>query len=98
MLIHEPVIAQCLALAYGAREKRELLAVTMLDTAEELCGEGLIRVDSEEEMQKILCQAGRIYADPMFRPICREEIPFIPLPHEAFSGRIYRREMPLLLW
>ncbi len=35
-----------------------------------------------------------VIADPMYRPICDVGTCFIPLPHEACSGRIYRRDIP----
>ena len=38
-----------------------------------------------------------IIADPMYQPICPEEATFIPLPSEAFSGRIYRGQIPDLI-
>ena len=36
-------------------------------------------------------------ADPLYRPICPIDSNFISLPHEAFSGRIYRDEIPNII-
>ena len=33
----------------------------------------------------------------MYQPICPKNIPFIPLPHEGFSGRLYRSQIPNLI-
>ena len=38
-----------------------------------------------------------VIADPMYRPVCPAGVKFISLPHEAFSGRIYRKEIPRLV-
>ena len=38
-----------------------------------------------------------IIADPRYRPICPETARFVPLPQEAFSGRIYRKQIPNLV-
>lgn len=51
-------------------------------------------MESEEEIALLVKNGRGIVADPMYRPICPEYVPFFPLPHEAFSGRIYRRQIP----
>ena len=38
-----------------------------------------------------VADADIVVADPMYRPICPKECLFIPVPHEAFSGRTFRR-------
>ena len=38
-----------------------------------------------------------VIADPLYRPICPAEATFVPLPAEAFSGRIWREEIPDLV-
>ena len=51
----------------------------------------------EVEIEKALQLAEIIIADPLYRPICPESTKFIPLPAEAFSGRIYRDQIPNLV-
>lgn len=51
----------------------------------------------EDEIIPQLKNSRFIIADPMYKPICPESSVFIPLPHEAFSGRIYRAEIPNLI-
>ena len=41
--------------------------------------------------------AACVIADPMYKPIVPESAKFIPLPSEAFSGRIYRDDIPDLI-
>ena len=38
-----------------------------------------------------------VIADPLYKPICPAETKFISLPHEAFSGRLYRSDIPNLV-
>ena len=54
-------------------------------------------MDSENKTRELLKNAVRIIADPMYKPICPKNAEFIPLAHEAFSGRIYRNDIPNLL-
>jgi len=48
----------------------------------------------EEDIMDQLQGARVIIADPLYRPICPDQAKFVPLPHEAFSGRIYRENIP----
>lgn len=48
----------------------------------------------EEEIQAALSGAAVVAADPLFRPICPVEVRFVELPTEAFSGRLFRRDIP----
>ena len=52
---------------------------------------------AEEEIENVLASAKMVIADPLYRPICPEGTKFLPLPAEAFSGRIYREQIPNLV-
>lgn len=52
---------------------------------------------NEEELEVELKTAKTVIADPMFRPICPEGTPFVDLPAESCSGRIYRNQIPDLV-
>lgn len=54
------------------------------------------RFEDENLLERDLKNYDTIIADPMFKPIC-EEKRFIPLPHEAFSGRCYTKEAPNII-
>ena len=43
-------------------------------------------------MEEALKDAKIIVADPLYKPICPPESEFYPLPHIAFSGRIYVKD------
>ena len=51
----------------------------------------------ETELIPLLQQADAVLADPLYGPICPKSAHFIPLPHEGFSGRLYRPEIPNLI-
>jgi hypothetical protein len=44
-----------------------------------------------------LQNAETVIADPIYRRIIQPGARFISLPHEAFSGRIYRKDIPDLV-
>ncbi len=55
-------------------------------------------VVSEAELQQCLADfRGTVIADPLYRPVCPDSAAFIPLGHEAFSGRLYEKDIPNLI-
>ncbi len=67
------------------------------DTPSELLTEGIETFTGENNLREILKSADEIIADPLFKPICPKNAKFIPMPHEAFSGRIYRNQIKNIL-
>ena len=51
----------------------------------------------EEDIISALEGVKYIIADPLYKPVCPEEVKFIPLPSESFSGRLFRKEIPNLI-
>ena len=51
----------------------------------------------EDDIIPALAGAGIIIADPLYKPICPPEAKFVSLPSEAFSGRIFRKQIPNLI-
>ena len=47
-------------------------------------------------MEAALRGAKRVIADPLYKPIVPAKSAFYALPHEAFSGRCYRKDIPNL--
>ncbi len=63
------------------------------------CPEGILRscdrmTPDEDDIIPELEGAAYVIADPMYKPIVPDSAKFISLPHEAFSGRLYRDEIP----
>jgi hypothetical protein len=66
------------------------------------CPDGILRscdrmTPDEDDIIPELEGAAYVIADPMYKPIVPESVKFISLPHEAFSGRLYRDEIPDLI-
>ncbi len=66
------------------------------------CGSGILRdtdavTPDEDDIIPQLKGRSVIIADPLYRPICPAEAKFISLPSEAFSGRMFRSEIPDLV-
>ena len=66
------------------------------------CPEGILRecdrmTPDEDDIIPALEGAAFVIADPLYKPIVPESAKFISLPNEAFSGRIYRAEIPDLV-
>ena len=63
------------------------------------CPEDILRecdrmTPDEDDIIPELDGAAFVIADPLYKPIVPESAKFISLPSEAFSGRIYRDEIP----
>ena len=96
-LIGEAVISQSLAAAIRRRYGIPVCVLCPLETEEELLDRRdgrCVFVESEEEIARAVRNGRGIIADPMYQPVCPDDVPFFPLPHEAFSGRIYRKQIP----
>lgn len=93
VVIGEPVSAVSIASVYesGGLTTRVIAAT---EGSEKLIRNGDIICRGEEETEnalRALCRPGtRVAADPMYELICPEGVEFIPIPHLAFSGRVYR--------
>jgi nitrogenase molybdenum-iron protein alpha/beta subunit len=93
IVIGEPVSA-C-SIAYVCESKgltTRVIAAT--EGSEDLIRPGDLVCRGEEETENALsglCRPGtRVLADPMYERICPAGTDFIPIPHLAFSGRVYR--------
>ena len=67
-----------------------------LDTEALLLRSGDIRTPEEEDVAQALKNASLVIADPLYQMLCTDS-EFVPLPHTAFSGRIYEKEIPVLV-
>ena len=66
------------------------------------CPDGILRkwdrmTPDEDDIIPELADATAVIADPLYKPICPAGAKFIPLPSEAFSGRIFRKDIPDLV-
>ena len=97
VVIGEPVTSLALASAIEfetGRITKVLCATEPMDA----CLRQRDRVTpDEDDIIPELEGAEVVIADPLYKPIIPEGAEFIPLPSEAFSGRIYRDEIPDLI-
>ena len=96
-ILGESIYSGSVAAAIAARTHRAVQLICPLETETALLAPGDCEAEDETDLQPYLQAAGCIIADPMYQPICPKNIPFIPLPHEGFSGRLYRSQIPNLI-
>ncbi len=58
---------------------------------------GDLRTDDEAEIAAAAREADFVLADPMYQPVVPAGTPFIRFPHEGYSGRIWRSEIPVFI-
>jgi nitrogenase molybdenum-cofactor synthesis protein NifE len=99
-IIGEPVFASslrsCLETDCGANH------VQIICPLEETCGllrECDVQTEEEDGIGECMCSADILIADPVYRRIVpkNRNIVFIDFPHEAYSGRLYRAEIPVFI-
>ena len=96
-IVGESIMSESLAYAITKEKNKTVNVISSLETDEKLLLEGDKIAMFEDDIEKCLKNSKIIIADPLFRPICPIDSNFISLPHEAFSGRIYRDEIPNII-
>ena len=96
-IVGESIMSESLAYAISKEKNKTQKVISSLETHEKLLLEGDKIAIFEDDIEKCLKNSKTIIADPLFRPICPLDSNFISLPHEAFSGRIYRDEIPNII-
>ena len=85
-------LALARAIEYDTGMKTKVLCTTE-------CPDGILRkqdrmTPDEDDIIPELAEAAVIIADPLYKPICPAGAKFVDLPSEAFSGRIFRKDIP----
>ena len=97
LLIGEAVTSLSLASALELHTGRSVKVICPTECDKVLLRDKDLLLQAEEDIEAAIASASLVIADPLFRPICPENVRFAPLPQEAFSGRIYRQEIPNLI-
>ena len=92
-LIGEPVTMGSLAAAIEQKCGKKVQLLCPLEITEGLLRRGDEAIRGEEALEEKLKTARIIVADPLYRPICPESATFYEMPHIAFSGRIYLKNL-----
>ena len=95
-VIGESITARSLANAIYLETGKPVRVLSPLETDDGILSEFDTDVYEEEDIENELKNAKIIIADPMYRPVAPKIAKFIELPHEAYSGRIYRKRIPNL--
>ena len=96
-LIGESVFSCSLAAALEEEHHCPIQVICPVETEDSLLRPGDIRATDEAELEPILANASVLIADPLYRPICPPGVKFVELPHEGFSGRLFRKQIPNLI-
>jgi nitrogenase molybdenum-iron protein alpha/beta subunit len=104
VLIGEAVTMNSLAAALFLQCGVQAQVICPLETREGLLRDCDSHTEGEEDLELLLQEksyaAGEhlvIAADPLYRPILPEHVRFVPLSHEAFSGRCFKRDRKCLV-
>jgi nitrogenase molybdenum-iron protein alpha/beta subunit len=97
VIIGEPVTCGSLAEAVKAKYGVKVRTICPLEADDECLPAGALRAIGEEQAQEQLKDARAVIADPLYKPILSSGSAFYPLPHEAFSGRVFWKSMPDLI-
>ncbi|MGI6212277.1 MAG: nitrogenase component 1 [Anaerovoracaceae bacterium] len=100
LVIGEPVFAG--SLRYALEELVPELSVSLICPTERSAG--MLRKNDpmtyrEEEIKEAVDKADLVIADPVYRRLLPEDsgTAFVRFPHEAYSGRMYREEIPVFI-
>lgn len=99
-IIGETVFAESLARALETAlglPQAAITAIAPMETDSELLQPGTLCLTDECELLPPLRKAGLVIADPLYEPIYPPAAAFVPLPHIAFSGRLYEKDIPDLI-
>ena len=92
-LIGEPVTMGSLAAVIEQKYRKKVQLLCPLEITEGLLRQEDEVIRGEEAMEEKLKTARIIVADPLYRPINPESATFYEMPHIAFSGRIYLKNL-----
>ena len=92
LVMGEGISSKSLAKYLNLKTEKTVVSLTATDLSEDEIAE---TINSYKNLKKVI-------ADPLFEPLRKrtgdeDRFTFLPLPHEAFSGRLYRKEIPDLI-
>ena len=89
-------LRNCLAADFGLND---ITVLCPLFPEKTLCADNDIITDTEADIKEIMKDYDIIVADPIYRRILssNQNCIFIDMPHEAFSSRVYREQIPVII-
>ena len=92
-IIGETLWSSSLALALELDSGLKCQVLNPLEEAYAFVKNGELSVPDEKSVEAAFSQSKRVFADPLYKPAVPEGVSFYALPHEAFSGRCFRKNM-----
>ena len=98
-ILGEAVQSLSLAEAMFLEKGTPVQVICPLEAEKELFPPQLTYEEDEDAIEALFAKASQVIADPLYQPLLPKDgsVVFSPLPHEAFSGRIYRAQLPDLI-
>lgn len=97
VIIGESIYSESLAAALELEKNMKIRVLCPLETELDLLLQGDLLAEDEDSIMLDLKNAKAVIADPIYSRIIQPGTKFVSLPHEAFSGRIYRKDIPDLV-
>ena len=97
IIIGEGVTSESLAASITLNKNKSVRVLSGVECDEKLLLKGDKVTLDEDDIIPCLNKSQIIIADPLYKPICPDDCKFISLPHEGFSGRMFRKEIPNLI-
>lgn len=96
-VVGESIFAGSLASALMLERGIEASVLCPLETDSRLIADCDRLIPDEEDFELASADFGCVIADPLYKPACAKGAEFIPLAHEAFSGRCFEKSIPDLI-
>ncbi len=93
VVVGESVYAGSFARAMSIQTGKPVRVIHTLNTHEDLIADEDKMIADEDKLEQEFSECDVVAADPLFKPIISQNTVFIPLPHEAFSGRCFRKSI-----
>ena len=97
LIIGEAVWAASMRRAYELFTGKPARVLCPLELDGETLAPGDLRETGEREIAAAMQGADLVIADPIYRFVLPNGIPFLRFPHEGYSGRIWRKEIPVFV-
>ena len=96
-VIHECIYAGSLGCALSLEGGNSVRILSPLETDRMLLAPGDNKIPYETDCLELFGELSSLAADDMYKPVLPQEVQFFSLPHEAYSGRCYRKKIRNLI-
>ena len=96
LILGEGLTAASLASALTFETGSAWSALSAVEPDDDLLAAGIPSAIDEDDIAPYLADCEIVIADPLYKPIVPENVRFVSLPHEGFSGRLFRHDIPNL--